>query len=128
MTKAIMTNPVDKMRRAWGGAAPAWVVAMAEECQASSQNRVAEKMGWSAATISMVLNSAYSGDLAAVEEGFKGAFEGALVHCPALGGLTSQACREWRKRSRKFTVSNTLGATMFRACNACPRNEKEAGQ
>lgn len=128
MTKPLMTNPVDKVRRSWGDTAPAWVMAMAEECQTSSQARVAKQMGWSAATVSLVLGCTYTGDLSGVEEAFKSAFEGALVPCPALGGITSQECRDWRKRSQHFVASNTRSGLMFRACNTCPRNQKEAAE
>ncbi len=126
MTKPLMTNPVDKVRRGWGDAAPAWVKAMGEECQTSSQARVAKQMGYSAATISLVLGCTYSGDLSGVEEAFKSAFEGALVTCPALGGITAQVCRDWRKRAQHFVPSSTRSGLMFRACNACARNQKEA--
>ncbi len=112
-------------RAAWGEALPDWVEAMAIECEATSQNRVAARMGRSAAMVSQVLRRKYPADLAAVEEVFRGVFQEARVQCPALGALPSNECQDWRRKSRSFAPGNPLRLRMFRACAHCPRNRRE---
>lgn len=55
-------------------------------CKQQSQRVVAEKMGYSHTTISLVLNGKYAGNLKTVEKAFNGAFKSAAVICPILGG------------------------------------------
>ncbi|MFZ5749890.1 MAG: hypothetical protein ACOY5U_02370 [Pseudomonadota bacterium] len=124
-----MTGPVETARAAWAAAAkplPDWVEAMAQECARTSQNRVAERIGRSAAVVSQVLRAKYPGDLAAVEELFNGAFRGELTACPAKGTIPVDQCRHWREKARRFVNVNAERVAMYRACSACPRNRKEA--
>lgn len=116
-----MSGPMDKARAAWGDP-PDWVIALAEACAASSQNRVAARLGRSAALVSNVLAARYTGDMAAVEERVRGVLMAATVECPALGTIGADACQDWRARSRQFVPSNMQRVTMFRACKRCPRN------
>lgn len=118
-------GPLDIARTAWGEALPDWVEAMALECAATSQNRVATVMNRSAALISQVLRAKYAGSMAAVEEVFRGAFQQALVACPALGTLPANECQDWRRKGRTFHPGNPLRRDMYRACAACPRNRAE---
>lgn len=109
-------------RAAWGNAMPDWVLALAEECQKASQNKVAVRMGYSPATISLVLRAKYPGNLSAIEEVFKGVFQAAVVDCPALGTLPTHECKGWRDKASDFVSTNSLRVRMFRACNRCPVN------
>jgi hypothetical protein len=123
-----MTAPLENARAAWAKAdksLPDWIEALAIECGATSQNRVAERMGRSAALISQVLRAKYPADLSAVEERFRGVFLEARIECPALGTLPAHECQDWRRKSRAFASGNPLRVQMFRACAACPRNARE---
>lgn len=120
-----MTGPVEKARAAWGPEIPDWVEALAAECAASSQNKVAQALGRSATLVSNVLAKKYPGDLAAVEDLFNGAFLNARVGCPALGLIPTNECRHWREKARRFVNINALRVRMYRACVNCPRNRKE---
>ncbi len=42
---------------AWGDTLPDWVRALAEACEASSQNKVAQQLGYSGALVSNVLRN-----------------------------------------------------------------------
>ncbi|ANT39884.1 hypothetical protein RGUI_0813 [Rhodovulum sp. P5] len=117
-------DPVTKARTAWGETMPGWVLRLAEECAATSQNRVSRQMGWSGSAISQVLGNKYPGDLDAIERAFKGAFEAATVACPELGEMPSHECQAWRKKARKFSGANSLRVRMFRACSRCALNKK----
>ncbi|MFI0477428.1 hypothetical protein [Paracoccus jiaweipingae] len=116
-----MSGPVETARAAWGDQLPEWVEALARECANTSQNRVAARLGRSAALVSQVLRAKYSGDLAAVEERFNGVFCAATTDCPELGLIPAQQCQDWQRQARRFVNVNAVRVRMFRACNACPK-------
>jgi hypothetical protein len=119
-----MTDFTDIAVSAWGDTPPDWIIALADACNASSQNQVAKKIGRSAALISTVLRCKYEGDMAAVEDRIRGALMRQTTDCPALGEIELHVCHDWRVRSRRFAGNNALNVTMYRACARCPRNRK----
>ena len=121
-----MSTPLDIARAAWGDDMPDWIEALAIECGRTSQNKVAVRMNRSAAMISQVLRAKYPGNLASVEEAFRGTFQSASLLCPALGNLPTNECQDWRRKARVFSSGNPLRSRMFRACGSCPRNRREA--
>lgn len=121
-----MSTPSEIARECWGADMPEWIGQLAAECEASSQNKVAARIGRSAALVSQVLRAKYPGDLEAVEELFNGVFNAAVVDCPALGVLPANECRLWREKARAFVNVNSLRVRMYRACSSCPRNMKES--
>lgn len=122
-----MSGPVDVARAAWGDALPEWVERMALQCAATSQNKVAARLGRSAALVSQVLRNKYPGDLHAVEELFRGHFMAETVRCPELGALPLHECHDWMAKARHFQSTNTLRVRMYRACKRCPRFTKGEG-
>jgi hypothetical protein len=114
-------------REAWGAELPDWVLALAEACEASSQAKVAARLGRSAALVSCVLRRRYEGSYPAVEELVRGVFLRAVVACPALGDLPTHECAAWRRRAREFSGHNALRVRMYRACSRCPRNRTGGG-
>lgn len=120
-----MSAPLDNVARGWGVDAPDWVIRLAEECAASSQRQVAARLDRSVALVNRVIKNRYAGDLAAVEDCVRGVFMNATIECPALGSIPSNECRDWQRKSRRFGNANMLRVRMFRACNHCPRNNKE---
>lgn len=120
-----MSTPSEIAREHWGADLPDWIADLARECEASSQNKVAARLGRSASLISQVLRAKYPGDLEAVEELFNGVFNAATVECPELGKIPANECRHWREKSRNFVNINSLRVRMYRACSNCPRNRKE---
>ncbi|MGR3480662.1 hypothetical protein, partial [Salipiger marinus] len=117
-----MTTPLDIAREAWGDSLPGWVERLARECEASTQNKVATRLGRSASLVSAVLRNKYQGDMKAVEDLVRGVFERTTVACPALGTLRYTTCRDWQEKSRTYSTVNSERQRMFRACNKCPRN------
>ncbi|MGZ9811259.1 hypothetical protein ACXN5S_12425 [Pseudoroseicyclus sp. H15] len=120
-----MSAALQKAREAWGAELPDWVVSLAEACAASSQNKVAARVGYSGAVISGVLSRRYRGDMSAVEERVRGALMRAVVDCPALGELPTNECADWRKKARQFSGHNSQRVRMYRACHGCPRFKRE---
>lgn len=120
-----MNDPVSISRAAWGDAIPDWVARLAKECAASSQNKVASRLGRSAALVSNVLRKKYQGDMAAVEDVVRGRFMAATVGCPALGEISTAVCRDWMLLARTYSNANSERVRMFRACRSCARMKKE---
>lgn len=121
-----MSAAIEKARIAWKSGMPDWVEALAQECAASSQNKVAVRLGRSATMISQVLSNTYPGDLIDLEERFRAEFQAAVVVCPALGQIPASDCLAWRKKAREFQNTNSLRIRMFRACRSCKLNRREA--
>lgn len=119
-----MTTPLDIARAHWGAPLPDWVEALAKACTQSSQNKVAARLGRSAALVSNVLRRRYPGDMAAVEELVRGHLLAETVNCPSLGVLPLHECHAWRAKARDFQNTNSLRVRMWRACQMCPRNAK----
>ncbi|MDO5648841.1 hypothetical protein [Paracoccus sp. (in: a-proteobacteria)] len=115
-----MTTPMDTARAAWGEALPDWVAELAQECSATSQNKVAARLDRSAALVSQVLRNKYAGDLDAVQARFNGVFRAQTTDCPELGLILTQQCQDWQQQARRFVNVNAMRVRMFRACNACP--------
>lgn len=122
-----MSDPVTIARKAWGSTIPDWVLRLAEECAASSQSRVAARLGRSAALVSNVLRAKYPGDMAAVEDMVRGRFMARTVTCPALGEISSATCRDWMALARTYGNETSERVRMYRACRACPRMTRQKG-
>lgn len=118
---------LEKARRCWGEDIPDWIEGLARACMASSQNKVAARMRYSGSLVSSVLSARYSGDLARVEEVYRGVFEAGTVNCPALGEIGLNICHGWRKKSRRLNPANAQNVMMFRACRRCPLNREGEG-
>ncbi|MCK5606028.1 hypothetical protein KAR91_29285 [Candidatus Pacearchaeota archaeon] len=59
-----------KAQESWGSDLPSWVESLAKFCMKSSLAYVSDRIGYSLAAISLVLNNKYSGDINAVKEAF----------------------------------------------------------
>lgn len=115
---------VHKVEKSWASP-PDWVLALAQECDRTSQRKTADLVGYSAATINLVLNCTYSGDLQKVEDKVRGALFGDSVECPILGPLKLNECRD--NQARKFEVTSSHATRLYNKCrNGCPHSSLEA--
>ena len=114
-------TPLDTARAAWGEDIPDWVVVLAEQCGRTSQNRVARELNRSASLVSGVLRCKYTGSLEAVEDVVRGVFMARSATCPALGEISTAACRDWMRKAHSFSNENSERVRMYRACRSCPR-------
>ncbi|WP_126456702.1 transcriptional regulator [Sulfuriflexus mobilis] len=120
--KNIPVPAVERAKDSWGDEVPYWVAIMAEQCDHSSQKRVADKIGYSPAVVSNVLANKYSGDLGAVEQSVNGALLMATVNCPVVGTLKAHHCLENQRRN--FSLSNPQRVRLYKACRSghCPHS------
>ena len=102
---------------------PDWVKILADECDLTSQNQVAKRLGYSASVVSNVLRNTYAGSMSAVEDTVRGALMAEEISCLGLGTINRRNCRDWRKKSRAANPPPGFAVTMFRACNRCPVNK-----
>ena len=117
-----------KVARAWGDDAPAWVRALADECDHSSQSKTAARIGYSPAVVNTVLARTYRGDYTAVEQAVKGALQAETVQCPVAGEIAAHQCSEFQRQP--FSPTNSMRVRLFRACRSgCPhsRHTRRAG-
>ncbi len=107
----------------WGKMVPDWIIALAEECDCSSQGKVALRLGVSSTVINQALHNSYPGRLDRVEERVRGEFMRAVVDCPVLGEISARKCLD--ERQRPFSSSNSLRLQLYRACKSCPNNGRK---
>lgn len=118
-----MTDNVAKARAAWGEP-PAWVLALAQACDASSQVAVARRIAYSPPTVSQVISNTYRGDLVRLEAAVSGIYLAATVDCPVLGEMARNVCLEWQERP--YTDASSLHIRMWRACKQCSQRVRKA--
>lgn len=92
-------------------------------CEETSQAKVAKAIGYSAATVNLVLKGNYKGDLNAVEKAFRGAFNAETVTCPILGETPSNKCISIQRQP--FAATNHQRVLLFKACKTCPNRKGE---
>jgi hypothetical protein len=121
-----MTRAVEKARACWGADVPAEILALAQECDRTSQNRTAARLGYSASLISGMIANTYPGDRAGVFDKVRGALMGETVVCPVLGEIGRDQCL--REQAMPFSTASALRPRLYRACratgaNACPHSK-----
>lgn len=120
MTRAAKHH--DNARAAWGDALPLWVAALAEACDKASLGKVAERVKYSAAALSQVINGKYPGDLVKLERAVRGALLAEVVACPVLARtIPTSDCGANQRRG--FSTASPLAARLGRTCPTCPQRE-----
>lgn len=94
-----------------------WLDALRGACSASSQRKVAERIGYSTSVVNQVLSGKYAGDLDAVKAKVEGVFMGLTVDCPVVGELPRNRCLEYQRQP--FAATNHLRVQLSRACPEC---------
>lgn len=124
MTAAMIRRSVsvDNMRAAWGDDAADWLLVLAEACDASSQARVAKRIGVSSTMVSQCLNRVYTGDYEGLKTAVRANLMAERVACPVMGDLAMSACLEHQGLVRRGVRSSELRLRLMRACPRCPNN------
>lgn len=81
------------------------------------QGEVATRIGYSKATVSLVINGKYNGNLNSVLLKVKEVFGGLKVSCPVLGEIDLAECAE--NKRQPFSASNPLRVRLFKTCKTC---------
>lgn len=110
---------VEKADEAFGGAAPDWIVALAQLADSSGLDAAGAAIGYSGSAVSTVLRNRYAGDVERVAEKARGALLGAVVICPVIGEMTRDTCLDWQQKPKAATSAYRM--RMYHACrNNCP--------
>lgn len=120
----IRQSSVAAVNEAWAGEVPDWIVALAECCdEHRSQNKAGEIIGYSAATVSLVLKHKYNGDYRKVETVVRGALLKETAACPVFGLLNLKECQDYQT-GKRFT-SGAMKRTFKRTCPTCDFNREK---
>ena len=104
--------------------APDWVLALAGQCDKSTQSDVARSLKVSPTLVNQVLGNVYQGDLVKIESQVRGVFMRAVVICPIAGEISTAKCVDYAGRRPGST--NPLRVLLAQACPACPHNPKRS--
>jgi hypothetical protein len=116
MSAAAKASCITKARRAWGDVLPDWIETLALACDQSSQAQVANKIGKSKATVSLVIGNQYNAGLNAIEQAVRGVLMEASVECPVVGEIALDQCH----RNQRNTTGHGLERKLFEPnCRTC---------
>ena len=115
-------NKTPAMNRAlcgWNDEPPDWVVALAEECDRTSQPKAARRIGKSAAAVNLVLGALYPARTTKIEAAVRCVLMNAAISCPELGSISAEQCRA--NQAEPYSNQNPTKINLFRACRVtCP--------
>ncbi|MEL7114004.1 MAG: hypothetical protein AAGP08_00185 [Pseudomonadota bacterium] len=112
----------------WGEDAPPWIIALADERDATSQNLAAERIGFSGSAVSQALSNTYGRPLDNIRHAVERTIMNGPVDCPELGEISQDMCRRFHARAMQSAVGSSLGARMARTCPTCPLRPKKGPQ
>ena len=97
-----------------------FITLLREAIAASSKTKVAENIGVSRTTISLIANGKYIADTGRIEKKFMAFYS--RINCPHLNTeITHETCRA--NHSREAPTSNPREMKHWRACQTCKNNE-----
>lgn len=102
-----------------------WIKVLREECKATSQTKVARRLGMSGTTINQVLNGKYKASTDRFEERVRGELMRKTLTCPALGEISSRRCQD--EQARPFASTNPQRVAVYKACRSGCRHSKVGG-
>lgn len=104
-----------------------WLDALHEQCQGRQIGDVAAELGYSRASISLVLHGKYPGDTKRIQAAVERVYPSEAVDCPVLGVLARDKCQF--HQSQPFGgASGGLRVQLYMSCKSCPNKcDKEPG-
>ncbi|MBF0165655.1 MAG: hypothetical protein HQM01_14325 [Magnetococcales bacterium] len=100
--------------KSYGTTIPDWVLALAAECDRSSQVQAARRIGYSPSAVNCVLKRAYQGATSRIQQVVEDRLMQAMLECPFFGPLLRSRCHE---------ILEGLGpAAVRRSCRVCIHN------
>ena len=120
-----LVSSINIVSQSWGEDVPHWIITLAEECDKTSQAKVAQKIGRSAALVNQVLKKTYKADLNAIQGRVETVF-GCAIDCPVLGLIDGDRCLS--EQEKPFRPYNHVMVSLYRACRKCPRRLQKLGE
>lgn len=99
-----------------------WIDVLREECERTSQNQVAKRLGVSGPLVSQVLHGNYKGSLDNIQARVEGELMSRTIACPILGDISTRQCLD--NQRRKHASTNFMRVRLYQACRTCKHNGK----
>lgn len=103
-----------------------WLAVLRQHRTEHGNGPTGQRIGYSSAVVSQVLNGKYIGDMNAVQKAVEGALMGLTVDCPIIGDLPRHVCLDYQRRG--FAATNHLRAQFARSCPTCPHRRGGDGE
>lgn len=116
--KSVSSNAMSIVQEHYGRNAPAWIIALAEECDRTTQTKVAGRIGRSASLINQVLKNKYTGNLEGIRQRVDAVLRPSCFQCPVLGEISGDDCL--KHQGKPYNPANNLAVRLFLACRKCP--------
>lgn len=101
-----------------------WLEELQAAVKGSSLAVIAERLGFSRTTISMVCNGKYKGNLDNVRERVESVLLGKSVICPILGQIPAHQCKAHQARRAGDVSSAPNEIKLYKACRSgCPHSQ-----
>lgn len=97
-----------------------WLELLQREVARSSRQKVADQLGVSRTTVSLVLAGKYGAATDAVAQRVVNAF--GHIDCPVMGQILPQQCEAYH--TRPAPLNNPVAMQHFRICQSCVHNVK----
>jgi hypothetical protein len=99
-----------------------WMEVLRQAVEREGQSRVARRLDYSAATISLILRGTYNADPANVARRVIERLSQETLVCPVLGTIPYGRCSA--ERARDFSAANPVRVALWSACRVCTHNPK----
>ncbi|ODS10956.1 hypothetical protein [Vibrio scophthalmi] len=93
-----------------------WLDELRQQVDSASLGIVAKEMGLSKATISLVINGKYNGDMVRMQAIVESVYMGHTVNCPVLGEIPKHKCAA--HQSAKHVGSTPNAIRLWKACRS----------
>lgn len=103
--------------------ADGWLGRLERACQRQGQAAVARVLGFSPATVSLVLRGKYPAESGAIQKKVEELLLDEQVICPEMGEIGVEVCLEQQKK--RFSTANPQRVRMWRACRGGCRYYRE---
>ena len=94
-----------------------WLETLKDFCDKSSQAKIAKKIEYSSATISLVLKGEYKGNNENIQKAVEKHLMAVTVICPILGEISKIICE--KQRDKPFSSASRQSVELFKACREC---------
>ncbi len=98
-----------------------WYAALVQACKASSQSKVALRLGVSTSRVNGVLRGRYKGRVDLVAARVRGELMHEVIECPILGEISKRRCLD--EQRRPFAPTSPQRVMLFKACRSCRKGE-----
>ncbi|PCI85751.1 MAG: hypothetical protein COB24_11840 [Hyphomicrobiales bacterium] len=114
-------SSLNKALVAWGVDMPDWVEVLANANDATSQNKVADRLGVSGTQISMIIKNTYAGDYSKAEGAVRSHLMSEIVQCPVVGlPIKLARCLDTQSRLNNKVMGGAERVVFKNACPECP--------